>query len=145
MRERVAVARVGRLATVSAAGAPHLVPFCFALRSVDDHDVLVTAVDSKPKRTTALKRIDNISATGRACVLVDEWNEDWTQLWWVRLDCSATVVDDPAVRNDALGALTAKYPQYADAPPAGPVLALAVTKWTGWASHVSAEGNVYRM
>jgi len=142
MRERVAAARVGRLATVSAAGDPHLVPFCFVLLD----DVVFTAVDHKPKRSAALKRIDNIAATGRACVLVDEWSEDWSQLWWVRLDCSAEVVEDPATRDRALAALTAKYAQYADTPPTGAVLALAVTNWAGWAaSHVSPGGTVYRV
>jgi PPOX class probable F420-dependent enzyme len=147
MRDRVAAARVGRLATVSANGGPHLVPFCFALLD----DVVVTAVDHKPKRSTSLKRIENIAATGRACVLVDEWSEDWTQLWWVRLDCAASVVEDSAIRDRALAALTAKYAQYAATPPTGTVLALTVTRWTGWAaspgsgSHVSPEGTVYRV
>jgi PPOX class probable F420-dependent enzyme len=141
MRERVAAARVGRLATVSGDGVPHLVPFCLVLLD----DVVFTAVDHKPKRTTALRRIDNITATGRACVLVDEWSEDWTQLWWVRLDCSAQVVEDPATRDGALTALTAKYAQYAEVPPTGAVLALTVEKWTGWASHVSPDDTVYRV
>ena len=52
MRERVAAARVGRLATVGAGGAPHLVPFCFAVEG----DVLYSAVDAKPKRTQRLQR-----------------------------------------------------------------------------------------
>lgn len=140
MRERVAAARVGRLATVSGDGVPHLVPFCLVLLD----DVVFTAVDHKPKRTTALRRIDNITATGRACVLVDHWDEDWAQLWWVRLDCTAAVVDEPATRDRALAALTAKYAQYTDAPPDGAVLALTVTRWTGWAaSHVPPGGSVY--
>jgi PPOX class probable F420-dependent enzyme len=130
---------------VSAGGDPHLVPFCFAL--VDD--VVYSAVDGKPKRSTHLKRIDNIAATGRAAVLVDEWAEDWTQLWWVRLDCAATLVEDPAVRDRALAALAAKYAQYGDTPPTGALLALTPTRWTGWAaqsaSHVLAGPDVYPM
>jgi len=84
-------------------------------------------------------------------VLVDEWSEDWAQLWWVRLDCAASVVEDSAIRDRALAALTAKYAQYAATPPTGTVLALTVTRWTGWAassgsaSHVSPEGSVYRV
>src|SRR5262249_12517357 len=49
-RRRFAAARVARLATVAADGRPHLVPVTFAVRG----DVLVTAVDHKPKRTTRL-------------------------------------------------------------------------------------------
>lgn len=143
MRSRVEAARVGRLATVSASGEPHLVPFCFVLLGDD----IFTAVDHKPKRSTSLKRLANVAATGRGCVLVDEWSEDWTQLWWIRLDCAAAIVDDPADRDRALAALTAKYAQYAAAPPAGAVLALTVERWTGWApgsgSHVSTGSTVY--
>lgn len=128
MRERVAAARVGRLATVSADGAPHLVPFCFALVG----DTVFTAVDDKPKRSRELRRIANITATGRATVLVDHYAEDWTQLWWVRLDCGASVVEDELTRRRALNALAAKYHQYAELPPPGAVLELPVNRWTGW-------------
>ena len=48
-RERFAAARVARLATVGADGVPHLVPVVFAV----DGDTVYTAVDRKPKRTTA--------------------------------------------------------------------------------------------
>ena len=80
--ERLALARIGRLATVTPAGRPHIVPVCFTL-----HDGrIVTAVDAKPKSTTALARLDNVRATGRASLLVDHYDEDWTRLWWVRVD-----------------------------------------------------------
>src|SRR5450759_5231281 len=64
-RRRFATARVGRLATVTPNGMPHLVPVVFAL--VDD--VLYTAVDDKPKTTKALQRLANINATGHTCLL----------------------------------------------------------------------------
>lgn len=130
MRSRVTAARVGRLATVSADGTPHLVPICFALLD----DAVVTAVDHKPKSTTALRRIDNIVATGRATLLVDHYEDDWTALWWVRLDCAAAVVGSAAARERALDALAAKYEQYSDHRPTGTVLALEPTRWTGWAA-----------
>jgi PPOX class probable F420-dependent enzyme len=122
---RLAAARVGRLATVSAAGRPHVVPVCFAL-----HDGrIVTAVDAKPKTTRALARLDNVRATGRASLLVDHYEEDWSALWWVRVDGSAeVVVDDDA----AIDALAGKYPQYRAARPAGPVIAIAPERWRSW-------------
>ena len=49
-RARFAAARVARLATADAAGVPHLVPVVFAV----DGDLVYSAVDAKPKRTTAL-------------------------------------------------------------------------------------------
>jgi PPOX class probable F420-dependent enzyme len=130
MRSAVSSARVGRLATVSEHNTPHIVPVCFALHD----DVVYHAIDHKPKRTTRLRRIRNIEATGSASLLVDAYEEDWSSLWWVRLDGRARVVTgDPEV-DRAVSALVAKYPQYRERPPRGPVLALDVTRWTGWSA-----------
>ena len=90
MRALVADARVGRLATVGADGTPHAVPVCYALVG----DVVYTAVDHKPKRSQRLRRTANIAATGGACLLVDEYDEDWSALWWVRLDGAGRVVTE---------------------------------------------------
>ena len=130
MRSRVAAARVGRLATTGADGRPHAVPVCFALVG----DVVYTAVDHKPKRHHRLRRIANVEATGRACLLVDEYAEDWSTLWWVRVDGRGRVVDDPGEAARAVSALTDKYPQYRERPPQGPVLAVDVTGWAGWSA-----------
>jgi PPOX class probable F420-dependent enzyme len=130
MRLLVSGARVGRLATVGAEGQPHLVPVCFALVG----DTVYSAVDHKPKRDTRLRRLANVRATGHASVLIDRYAEDWSTLWWVRLDGRGTVIDEPDSVPEARAALIAKYPQYAEHPPTGPVLAVAVTRWTGWAA-----------
>jgi PPOX class probable F420-dependent enzyme len=123
--ERVAAARVGRLATVTAEGLPHVVPVTFALLG----ETIVTAVDAKPKSTRALKRLDNVRATGRASLLVDHYEEDWSRLWWVRVDGPAEVVES----EPAIDALAAKYEQYrGDARPAGPVIALTPAAWRSW-------------
>ena len=123
-RRLVESARVARLATVDADGRPHLVPLCFVL--IDD--VVYSAVDEKPKRGKQLRRLADLEATGRASLLVDEYHEDWSALWWVRLDGDGRVVADPAESARALAALTAKCPQYAERPPRGPVLAITVTQ-----------------
>jgi PPOX class probable F420-dependent enzyme len=128
-RRRFAAARVGRLATITVEGAPHVVPVVFAL--VDD--VAYSAVDSKPKTTVRLKRLSNITATGLASLLVDEYCEDWASLWWVRFDGSARVLAAQSRQGQiALSALTGKYPQYADQRPDGPVIALRLTAWRSW-------------
>jgi PPOX class probable F420-dependent enzyme len=130
MRRLVEPARVARLATVDSSGRPHLVPVCFALLG----ETVYSAVDHKPKTTTRLRRIDNITATGQACLLVDRYSEDWSTLWWVRMDGRGYVVDDASEASAALVALTGKYRQYAENPPAGPILAVAVDRWTGWSA-----------
>jgi PPOX class probable F420-dependent enzyme len=122
--ERFAAARIGRLATVTATGRPHVVPVCFALA----HGRVFTAVDAKPKATRALARLENIRATGRASLLVDHYEEDWSELWWVRVDGVAEVVDSEA----AIDALAAKYEQYRTARPAGPVITIAPERWSSW-------------
>jgi PPOX class probable F420-dependent enzyme len=128
-RRRFAAARVGRLATVSAQGAPHVVPVAFALVG----DVAYSAVDGKPKTTLRLQRLANIAATGRASLLVDEYREDWSGLWWVRFDGSAQVLAvDNSEAGIAFGALTRKYLQYVSEPPPGPVIAVRLTGWRSW-------------
>ena len=128
MRARVDAARVARLATVGADGVPHLVPVCPA--RLDQH--VYHAVDHKPKRGPRLRRLANIEATGHASLLVDAYDDDWSRLWWIRLDGTGRVVSDPAEASAAVAALTAKYSQYAATPPVGPVIAIDVHRWTGW-------------
>ncbi|MFE2677585.1 TIGR03668 family PPOX class F420-dependent oxidoreductase [Streptomyces hygroscopicus] len=131
-RERFARARVARLATVGAGDRPHLVPVVFALTG----DTVVMAVDHKPKRTTALKRLANIRAHPEVCLLVDGYDEDWDRLWWARADGTAHVLppaDESAVSSGHVRLLVETYPaQYADRPPRGPVVEVAVDRWSGW-------------
>jgi PPOX class probable F420-dependent enzyme len=130
MRRRVAAARVARLATVATDGRPHLVPICFAL----DEQTLYFAIDSKPKRTTNLKRLRNIAANHAVAILFDHYEDDWDRLWWVRLDGQARLLTDEAEVQSALNLLVERYPQYRATKPAGPVVAVAVEAMTGWAS-----------
>jgi PPOX class probable F420-dependent enzyme len=131
-RSRFAAARVARLATVGADGRPHLVPVVFAL----DGDTLYTAVDDvKPKATLRLRRLRNIAANPAVALLADRYDDDWSALWWVRADGAARVLepDEPeAARARAL--LGERYRQYRAAPPPGPVIAVAIERWTGWAA-----------
>jgi len=127
-RRRVESARVGRLGTVTAEGQPHLVPCCFVLQE----DVVYTAVDAKPKSSLALRRIDNISAHAWASLLVDHYEEDWSALWWVRLDGTGRVVDSGDEIAQAKRGLAAKYPQYENVAIPGPVIGISVKRWRAW-------------
>lgn len=130
-RDRFAAARVARLATVGADGAPHLVPITFAVVG----DTIVHAVDHKPKRTRALRRLDNIAANPAVSLLADRYDEDWRALWWVRADGTARIVDvGSAAGGAAVAALTERYAPYRDTPPAGPVVIVAVQRWRGWSA-----------
>lgn len=130
-RDRLAAARHAVLATVTPDGRPHAVPIMFALAEGN----LVTAVDGKPKTSTDLQRLRNIAARPRVAVLAERYDEDWSRLWWVRVDAVAEVV--PAGREDAaagLALLAGRYPQYGGVPPAGPLIVCRTLVWTGWAA-----------
>lgn len=127
-RRRVQEAPVGRLGTVSPGGRPHLVPCCFALRA----DTVYTAVDANPKSSLALRRVANVAAQPAACLLVDHYEEDWSRLWWVRLDGMARVEAVGAEADEARRALVGKYPQYGRVAIPGPVIVLEIESWRAW-------------
>ena len=109
---------VGRLASVGADGAPHLVPVVFA--RADGR--LWIPVDGKPKSGRDLQRVRNLRREPRAALLLDRWDRDWGRLWWLRVDAEAAVVEAPAggggadALRRAAAALRRKYPQYETTP-----------------------------
>jgi PPOX class probable F420-dependent enzyme len=128
MRRRISEVPVARLATAGTAGRPHVVPICFVL----DGDTIYFAVDAKPKRTKDLKRLRNIAANPAVSVLFDHYEDDWSRLWWVRVDGAAHVVDDAAEARRAIELLVGRYAQYARARPEGPVVAISIERMSGW-------------
>jgi PPOX class probable F420-dependent enzyme len=121
---------VAHLATASASGQPHVVPVTFAV----DGDRIYTAVDRKPKTTANLKRLRNIAENPLVTVLADHYSDDWDQLWWARADGRAVIVSDPAAAAAPIAVLASRYPQYRDARPDGPVIAIEVRRWAGWSA-----------
>lgn len=122
-------ARVGRLATVRGDGTPHLVPICFAVVG----DTVVSAVDEKPKTTRRLQRLANVEANPAVTLLVDHYDEEWSEVWWARVDGRARVVEDGPERNAAVAALRAKYEQYERVGIAGAAVVIDSDRWSGWA------------
>ena len=131
VRRRVTEARVARLATADGSGEPHLVPIVFAL----DGGAIHTCVDDKPKTTRRLRRLADIAANPRVSVLVDHYSDDWSQLWWIRIDGIATVhAADTDAGATGLDALVRKYPQYRSTRPPGPVITIARLRWRSWSA-----------
>ncbi|MFI6932936.1 TIGR03668 family PPOX class F420-dependent oxidoreductase [Streptomyces sp. NPDC050287] len=131
-RERFVASPVARLATADAHGVPHAVPVTFAVLN----DVLYFAIDHKPKDTWNLRRLRNIRENPSVTVLVDHYDEDWSALWWARADGRGEVLTDRQERHRAVELLCGKYnqaDQYGESPPQGPVVAVRVEQWTGWA------------
>ena len=133
-RTRLAGARVAHLATAGADARPHVVPCTFA---VLDDATIVSAIDHKPKRTTALRRLANIAANPQVALLADHYADDWDALWWARADGTARIVApeaEPELRAAAVRSLTARYAPYRERPPDGPLVVIAVRRWSGWSA-----------
>jgi PPOX class probable F420-dependent enzyme len=102
--------RVARLATVDESGQPHAVPICFAVLG----GRICTVIDQKPKRGQpgSLRRVRNILANPRVCLVFDEYDEDWSHLAWLQIRGRASLLEEPHDRGAALEALRVRYPQY---------------------------------
>ncbi len=129
-RRCFASARVARLATADAGGRPHIVPIVFAVAG----DIVYSAVDHKPKRTMALRRLANMAENPSVALLVDYYDDDdWSRLWWARADGTGRqVATGSDERQHAISALQSRYTEYVERPPAGPVVAVDVSRWSGW-------------
>jgi PPOX class probable F420-dependent enzyme len=119
---------VAMLATVGADGAPHLVPVVFAVHG----DVVYTAVDAKRKTTQRLRRLVNIEGNPKVSLLVHHYEDDWTQLWWVRADGVAAIHYSGEEMAVGYSLLRAKYTQYQRIALDGPVVTVDVQKWSSW-------------
>jgi PPOX class probable F420-dependent enzyme len=132
IRAKLDTARVARLATLDAARTPHIVPVCFAY----DGSVFYSAIDRKPKRVapSRLARLKNIKETPQVALLVDQYDEDWTRLWYVLVRGEAELVSASAEQKRAIQRLRAKYPQYdtdmlADDAPVLRITPVSITAW----------------
>lgn len=105
--------RVAHLATADAAGAPHVIPICYAQLG----GAFYFVVDEKPKRTrTGLKRLRNIKENPQVALVIDDYDEDWTRLAYLLVHGRAAQVDDRLEYEAALGALRSRYSQYQTMP-----------------------------
>jgi PPOX class probable F420-dependent enzyme len=135
VREFVAAARLAHLATADAAGAPHNVPLCYWF----DGEHIYFAIDAKPKRKSGLglKRMRNIAENPRVALVIDHYEEDWSQLAYVLISGHARVVEDPQEYLAALRHLRDKYLLYRNmtfTPEANPIVKIepeSVHAWGG--------------
>ena len=122
--------RLGRLATADAAGAPHVVPVCFALEGA----TLYITIDEKPKRgPRTLKRLRNIGENPRVAFVADRYDEDWQRLGWVMLRGRAEIIDAGSEHDRAQALLRQHYTQYRAMQLDGlPVIAIRIERVTSW-------------
>ena len=106
---------VARLATVDAAGCPTVVPVCFVLYD----GRFYSPIDDKPKSVSRgrLRRLRNIDANPSVSLVVDTYSHDWSELAYVLVSGSASIIapNGPFGSDHAaaVALLRKKYPQYA--------------------------------
>lgn len=102
--------RVGRLGTADPTGQPLVVPICYAW----DGAALFSALDAKPKSrpVDALKRIRNIRENAKVSVVIDRYDEDWSELRYVIIQGEARLLTGGDEFTRGADLLLAKYPQY---------------------------------
>lgn len=98
------------LATLRNGGSAALVPVVFARAA----GALWSPIDGKPKRGPTLARLANIARDARVALLLDGYDANWAQLWWLRVEGRASA--ERAALAEGEAALRAKYPQYARVP-----------------------------
>jgi PPOX class probable F420-dependent enzyme len=129
--------RVARLAYVDDRDRPRVLPVTFAVVG----DSVWSAIDDeKPKRTPEPARLAHLRRRPEAALLVDVYDDDWSRLAWVQLLGRVEIVEvsrNARVGPDAaaaLAALAAKYLQYAERTPPGPLIRLTVERAVQWRS-----------
>jgi PPOX class probable F420-dependent enzyme len=119
------------MATLAGEAAVRLVPCCFALEA----DRWYWVVDAKPKTTLAVRRLADLAERPSVTLLVDEWDEDWSQLWWARLDGHGRALEPHSAEDRrARELLAAKYAQYRADPPPGAAVEVEITGWRWWSA-----------
>jgi PPOX class probable F420-dependent enzyme len=120
-------ARVARMGLLDQRDHPRVLPITFALAD----GAAWTAIDRKPKRSGEPARLRHLRRRPHAALTVDRYDDDWERLAWVQLLCNATVLE---LRDAVVGvdALSAKYEQYRNEPPPGPVIRLEPRRVLWW-------------
>ncbi|MGH3155509.1 MAG: pyridoxamine 5'-phosphate oxidase family protein [Streptosporangiaceae bacterium] len=132
MRGRIERLRVVRLATVDESGQAHVVPVIFVVAG----DIFYSPTDKPKNNQPRPKRLRNLDHDKRVTVLADFYDDDWMNAWWVRLRGAGRVVGESPERTHALGLVDRKYPQFDGSryvKDGGPVLAVDINDWRGWA------------
>ena len=137
--QRLTDAPVGHLSTAGKSGVPHVIPVCFALRLHHNGPSIYIVLDQKPKRAalTRLRRVRNILENPQVALVVDHYEADWTQLWYILLTGTAELLeegpDEDGERAHAIHLLRQKYAQYREMDIAdNPVIKITPTWVAAW-------------
>ncbi len=121
--------RVAHLAFLDGLDRPRVQPITFAVSD----GIVWSAIDAKPKRVPPerLARVRFLRRKPSAALTVDRYDDDWTRLAWVQVLGDVQIVE-AGDAPEAIAALAHRYAPYREAPPAGPLLALAPERCLCW-------------
>lgn len=122
----------GFLTTV-ADDVPHVVPVVF----VRHDDQVFCPIDGKPKSKGMLRRVRNLEVNPRAALVLDHYSENWEELWWLRLDCHASIEN---MTDDVARLLRQKYRGYEFYDVGLSLIKLSCHNWNFWSMSGSHEG-----
>ena len=127
-QQHLAAARHGVFGTVHPHRGVDAVPVVFV---VDGEQIVIPIDTVKPKEGARLQRLRNLDADHRAVLLIDHYDEDWSQLWWVRVHAHAREAEPTTTQ---LEQLAAAFPIYAAPGRVTSVILLVPDAVTGWAA-----------
>ena len=117
----------GVLATRHATRGVDAVPVVFVIDA--DHRIVIPIDTVKAKSTTRLQRLVNIATDARVMVLAEHYEDDWTQLWWVRARGRAGEAELTDARWELLAG---KYGGYVEASSIVSTIVVDVEEVSGW-------------
>lgn len=121
----------GFLTTVTG-NVPHVVPVVFVRL-----DTLVFCpIDGKPKSKGILQRVRNLQANPHAALVLDHYSDDWEKLWWLRLDCQASI---ESMSSEVAELLKQKYKGYQVYDVGSSLIELSCYNWNFWSMSGSHE------
>ena len=88
------------LSTVDSECKPHLIPVVF----VFDNNCYFIPIDEKHKRSTPekLRRTKNIRHNSNVALLIDEYSEDWTKLYFIMIQGEASIIGGKKLEQNEL-------------------------------------------
>ena len=130
-------ARIGHLATASSNLQPYVTPAVFILQKNN----IIVPLDDKPKTVSVkeLRRVKNIEENPKVSFLVDHYEEDWRNLWFVMIIGYAMLVK-PNRRTERLrkeiskihSKFLKKYSQYNKISVGNFYIRIKINKTTYW-------------
>jgi PPOX class probable F420-dependent enzyme len=119
--------RVAHLALLDGDDRPRVLPVTFAVAD----GAIWSAIDEKPKRAPEPARVRWLRRRPGAALCVDAYSDDWDRLAWVQIlgRVDVIVASEGAVGLDAL---VARYRQYRERRPPGPLLRLEPERALQW-------------